>query len=70
MLKDFRNELIARIKENQEDMNKSLVSNGCNALISLFDEYTKEVIDIVVKKVEGLFYNKNTSNREIKDWYD
>ena len=51
-------------------MNKSLVNNGCNALIPLFDNYTKEIIDIVVKEVEDLFYYKSVSKREEKDWYD
>ena len=70
MLKDFRKELTIRIKENQDDMNKSLISNGCNALIPLFDDYTKEIFDIVVKEVEDLFFNKSVSKREEKDWYN
>ena len=69
-LKDFRKELTTRIKENQDDMNKSLISNGYNAFIPLFDDYTKEIIDIVIKEVENLFYSKNVSKREEKDWYD
>lgn len=51
-------------------MNKSLISNGSNALIPLFDDYTKVIIDIVLKEVEDLFYSKNVSKREEKDWYD
>ena len=51
-------------------MNKSLNSNGGNALIPLFDDYTEEIIDIVVKEAEGLFYDKSVSKREEKDWYD
>lgn len=70
MLKAFQKELITRIQENQDDMNKSLISNGYNVLISLFDDYTKDIIDIVVKEVEDLFYNQSSSKREEKDWYD
>ena len=51
-------------------MNKSLISNGGSTLIPLFDDYTKEIIDIVVKEAENLFYNKNGTKREEKDWYD
>lgn len=69
-MKDFRKDLIARIKESQNDMNKSLISNGYNAFIPLFDDYTKEIIDIVIKEAENLFYSKNVSKREEKDWYD
>lgn len=69
MLKDFRKELITRIKENQEDMNKSLISNGYNALTPLFDEYTKDIIDIVTE-VEDLIWAKDVPRREVKDWYD
>lgn len=51
-------------------MNKSLISSGGSMLIQLFDDYTKEIIDIVIKEAENLFYNKNVSKREEKDWYD
>lgn len=66
MLKDFRNELIFKIKLYQENLNNTLISSGHNEQIQLFDEYTKTIIDIVTE-VEKLIWAKDVHRRETKD---
>ena len=69
MLKDFRNELISKIKLYQENLNNALRNNYRDELITLFDEHTENIINIVTE-VEKIILDKDVPRREVKDWYD
>lgn len=47
----YRQQLIKEIRDNQEDMEKSLVENQASELIPLFKDYTDEIIKLVESKL-------------------
>ena len=69
MLKNFRNELISKIKLYHENLNNALRNNYRDELITLFDEHTETIINIVTE-VEKIILDKDVPRREEKDWYD
>lgn len=48
-----KKKIIKRIKENQNDMKNALVENFAFEIIPLFDEYTKEIIQIIEEEIDG-----------------
>ena len=46
----YRQQLIKEIRDNQEDMEKSLVENQASELIPLFKDYTDEIVRLIELK--------------------
>ena len=47
----YRQQLIKEIRDNQKDMEKSLIENQASELIPLFKDYTDEIIKLVESKL-------------------
>ena len=51
--------LIKEIRDNQEDMEKSLVENKTSELIPLFKDYTDEIVRLIESKLSVKEKKKN-----------